>query len=216
MNADNKIIKYILMGAGGHASVLLDIIKINKLNIVGVCDPLLIKENIKEWHELPVLGDDEYLKDLSNNEYQVINGLGSMPGNNLRSDLQKVIDQKGFNCPSLIHPFTSVSKRADLSKKGLQIMAGAIIQSRSKIMDNVILNSNTSVDHDCIIHKNVSISPGVVICGNVEIEENVFIGCGTKIVNNVKIGRNSTIGAGSLILNDVAEGSKVIQKNEYK
>ena len=37
-----------------------------------------------------------------------------------------------------------------------------------------------------------------------------------KIVNNVKIGRNSTIGAGSLILNDVAEGSKVIQKNEYK
>ena len=32
------------MGAGGHASVLLDIIKINKLNIVGVCDPLLIKE----------------------------------------------------------------------------------------------------------------------------------------------------------------------------
>ncbi len=200
------------MGAGGHASVLLDLMKLRELNIVGVCDPFLAKENIEEWKGLPVLGDDEYLNDLDPNNYLIINGIGSMPGTNRRFELQKFITKNGFNCPTLVHPFTSISDRAEVSEKGVQIMPGSIIQSGSKIMNNVVLNTNTSIDHDCIIHDGVNISPGVVVCGDVEIEENVFIGCGARIINNIKIGKNSIIGAGSLILNDVSEGSKVIQK----
>ena len=199
------------MGAGGHASVLLDLIKLRELNIVGVCDPFLAKENIEEWKGLPVLGDDEYLNDLDPNNYLIINGIGSIPGTNRRFELQKFITKNGFNCPTLVHPLLQFLIEPEVSEKGVQIMPGSIIQSGSKIMNNVVLNTNTSIDHDCIIHDGVNISPGVVVCGDVEIEENVFIGCGARIINNIKIGKNSIIGAGSLILNDVSEGSKVIQ-----
>lgn len=214
MSIDISKTNYILMGAGGHSSVLLDIINLKELNIVGVCDPTLIKKNIKEWNNLPVLGNDEYLKELNTNTYKIINGVGSVPNSNRRLELQKFIDGNGFSSPTLIHPFTSISQNAHISEKGVQIMAGSIIQGGTKVMNNVILNTNVSIDHDCVIRDNANISPGAVVCGNVEIEENVFVGCGARIINNVKIGKNSIIGAGSVILSDVTEGSKVIQKYE--
>lgn len=211
MSNGNPDKKLILMGTGGHASVLMDIIIKIELNILGVCDPALFNKNILEWNNLKVLGNDDYLLGIDPENYLIVNGLGSLPGNNSRLNLQDFIDKNNFLSPSLIHPFTSISNNASISEKGVQIMAGAIVQYGSQIMENTIINTGVSIDHDCLIHKNVSISPGATLCGGVEIEENVFIGSGAKIIQGIKIKKGSIIGAGSTIVKDVDENSKIIQ-----
>ncbi|MDC1535392.1 acetyltransferase [Gammaproteobacteria bacterium] len=201
--------KYILMGAGGHASVLLDIMRMLEYNIYGVCDPSFIDTNNK-WNDLKLLNSDDYVLSLDPDEFNIVNGIGVLPGNEMRIMLQKKIDDSNLLSPTLIHPSASISSKAHLSSSSVQVMSGVVIQTGSKILANTIVNTSASIDHDCLIDKNVTISPGVNICGGVIVEENVFIGAGATIIQGVHIKKNSIIGAGTTVLKDVSEGSKII------
>ena len=63
----------ILLGAGGHAKVLLDLCQVSKLKILGVCDPKLIASKVKKWRDINVLGDDDYLSSIDPQSVKVIN-----------------------------------------------------------------------------------------------------------------------------------------------
>lgn len=51
----------ILLGAGGHAKVLLALAKSAGLVVQGLCDPMLAQQGQSDWNGLPVLGGDEAL-----------------------------------------------------------------------------------------------------------------------------------------------------------
>ena len=107
MTADNKII---LIGGGGHARVLIDLILMSdKFGIAGILDSELKKG--KMVLNIPVLGSDNLLADLYGKGIRnACIAVGSIKDNSKRKMLYEKVKQVGFDMPYLIHPQAVVSK----------------------------------------------------------------------------------------------------------
>lgn len=199
----------ILIGAGGHAKVLLSLIQLLKLPILGVCAPEFVLQAVKGWRDIKVLGDDNYLDSINPSSVVLVNGIGYKVKNTSRRLLFDVYKKKGFNFQTLIHPFSFIDNTV-LLEEGSQVMAGVVIQADCVIGPNVIVNSSASIDHDCKISSDVHVAPGAVLCGNVSVAEEAFIGSGATLSQGISVGSNAIIGAGSSVVRNVAPGEIVI------
>lgn len=198
-------IPFIILGSGGNASVLVDIIKGYTNIIHGVCDPKFNDTDKKTWNNLPILGDDSYLDQIDKAKYYLVNGIGGLKSTaKVRADIYNNFKNVGYVFPKIIHKNAYVSSASSIAN-GVQIMAGVVIQPNVTVEENVLINTNTSIDHDTFIGSNTNIAPGVTICGSCSIGKNVFIGTGSTIINNIKIEDNVFIKAGSVITNDLPE-----------
>ena len=196
MTVDNKT-RLVILGAGGHSNVLIDLIKELNLKLYGVIDPKF-KENEINWKKIKILDEKILNNEKSFYDLILVNGIGKILDSKKRGEVFVNYKKKSFTFKTLIHPFSKVSKQSIISE-GVQVMAGAIIQSGVEIGENTIINTAASVDHDCIIGKNSHISPGSVICGGTKIGDDCFIGAGSIIVNNIDIKSGSIIKAGKTI-----------------
>lgn len=201
--------KIIIIGGGGHARVLMEIIKMSgQYEIEGILDPQL-NPGLK-ISGVTVLGNDDLLEDLFNKDIKnACVAVGSIKNNERREMIYIRVKQAGFSVPFLIHPNATTSKNIKISE-GVQIMAGVIIQRDCIIAENSIVNTGSIVEHDCYIGRHVHICPGTVISGGCEISEGAFIGAGTTIIQGIKIGKNATVAAGSVVIKDVPDNSKVM------
>lgn len=195
----------IILGAGGHASVLIDILISCSEQIIGILTP----EKIQSWNGIEVIGNDDKLLEYQPDQVLLVNAIGSVKQPTLRAKIYQVCKEKGYSFANVIHPSAIVSSGATLSE-GAQIMAGAIIQTGVQIGENVLVNTRSSIDHDCIIGRNVHIAPGVTISGGVEINDNVHIGTGSVVIQGIKIEDNSVIGAGAVVIHNVNSGETVV------
>jgi sugar O-acyltransferase (sialic acid O-acetyltransferase NeuD family) len=199
MTEDNKII---LLGAGGHSKVLIELIRASGLfDIAGILDPLY-KTN-KQLLGIPVLGDDDLLVNLKTKGIKnACISVGSVRDNTKRQLLFEKALQAGFAIPAMVHPSAFVSQSATIAD-GVQIMAKAVVQSSCVIKQNSIINSGAIVEHDCSIGRNVHICPGCVVSGGCTINDNAFIGAGATIINSIIIDRAAIIAAGAVVTKNV-------------
>lgn len=193
--------KLILVGAGGHAKVILDIIDLNKKKVTAVFDLKdVLDVTFKKY--IHIKTDQELSKKISYNKYDMVNGIGIIPGKN--KEIRKKIFYKykllGFSFISIVHPSAVVSKIVKLGE-GINIMAGCVIQAGTKIKHNTIINTGSTIDHDCEIGENVHIAPGVTICGNVKVGNNCFIGAGSTILPGAIIPEDKVIPSGLIVKN---------------
>lgn len=198
MNSRKKNIA--IFGTGDHAKVVVDTIeKMERFNIVGYFD------NQKHPGEIltgyPVLGKDE---DIEKFRERIDAGILAIGENQIRFRVSQFIKNliPDFNFFTAIDPFTSISKRVQIDQ-GAMIIAGAVINSDTKIGKHVIINTKASIDHDNRIGDFAFIAPGVITGGNVTIGKLAFIGIGAIIVPGVTIGEKTIIGAGSTVLCDI-------------
>ena len=201
--------KIIILGGGGHAKVLIALIKIKgDFEIVGILDIKLEKGT--KVLDIPVLGEDNILVDIFNDGVKMVCiGVGGVKDNNIRSRLFDTTKNMGLEIPSLIHPNSFISRESAVTE-GAQVMAGAIIQTDTFIDENSIINTGAIIEHDCTVGKHTHICPGVVIGGEVAIGDNSFIGAGATIIQGVKIGKDAFVAAGSIVINNVLDNSKVM------
>jgi UDP-perosamine 4-acetyltransferase len=191
----------ILIGGGGHGKVVLDLAVNLGHEVVGVCDPGLVNNGYQEWEGIPVLGGDEYLSSVQVGGIWLLNGIGFMPGSDLRRRIYETYAASGYVFPALVHPSATVSPRASLGK-GVQVMAGAIVQAGTDIGANSIINTLSSVDHDCSVGKHSHVAPGATICGDVKVGGHSFIGAGAVVIQGIKIGPDCIVKAGCLVKTD--------------
>lgn len=201
-----------IIGAGGHAKVIVDNVIAAKGNIFGVWSD--------DTHTLTFLnyqikGNIEYFQRLK--ETQFIIAIGN---NIARKNIAK---QLGNSSVHAIHPTSSISPIVDLGF-GTVVMSNASINANAKIGKHVIINTNASVDHDCLIDDFVHVSPQAGLAGNVSVGEGTHIGIGAVIIQGIKIGKWTTIGAGAVIIKDIPDYAVVVgnpgriikyNKNEY-
>lgn len=185
----------IILGAGGHARVLIDSLQLMSAEIIGVT--ALEPSNP---YDLAYLGDDNEILTYAYNDILLVNGLGSLPGNDRRQSVFKKFHTLGYHFCSVFHPNTTIASTVNIAE-GVQIMAGSIIQTGTDIGQNSIINTSASVDHDCVIGHDVHIAPGVTLCGDITIGNKVHIGCGSTIIQGICIDDNMKIPAGSLVNN---------------
>ncbi len=201
--------KIIILGGGGHARVLIDLIGItDRYKIIGILDPGLKQENM--FDNVPVLGGDDILPELFTEGIKLACiGIGSVRDNSKRKKLYKTVKKIGYSVPGLIHPQAIVSKNSVRISEGVQVMVGAIIQTGSVVGENTIINTGVIIEHDCNIGKHVHVCPGAVISGGCMIDDNSFIGAGATVIQGVKIGKDAVVAAGAIILEDVPDNSMV-------
>jgi len=199
----------ILIGSGGHAGVLVEIIKEKAMDIVGIVDPK--KSTGERSFGVGIIGDDDAILNFSPDEVSLVNGLGSLPGKENRWKITKKFRSKKYDFMSLVHPRASLSNDVNLGE-GVQVMKGCILQHDVSIGEDTIINTGSIIDHDCSIGSNCHIAPGSVLSGGVSVGNNVHIGTGSTIIQNVKIGHNVIIAAGSVIYKDIEPNTTYIKK----
>lgn len=199
----------VILGAGGHAKVLLSLLRAIGAEIRGVCDPGLTASGVAVWREVAVLGGDEVLDGLDPTSIALVNGMGQVVGSNRRQSLFVALQARGFQFPTLVHPAAWVDPSVAL-QAGVQVMAGAVIQPDSTIGANTIVNTGARVDHDCIIGEHVHIAPGAVLCGSVRVAPGAFIGAGATVIQGLSIGEGCVVGAGAVVVRDLQAGHLVV------
>lgn len=197
----------ILIGGGGHAKVLADILLMLDVKVIGFTD-INYKKSTEKVLGIPCLGMDEEVLKYPSAEILLVNGLGSTERPFKRGELFHFFKKQGYSFYSLIHPSAIISSYVELGE-GVQIMAGAIVHAGSKLGDNVIVNTRASVDHDCYLGAHVHLAPGVTLSGGVWIGEQTHIGTGASVIQNVKIGVNCFVAAGALVVKDIQSGKSV-------
>jgi UDP-perosamine 4-acetyltransferase len=191
-------IKVVVVGSGGHAKVIIDILQSeSKVELVGAISSDRTQSTICD---IPVLGDDSILPKLFS---QGINHAFIAVGSNrLRAKLGKNVEEIGFQLINAISPQAVLSARVKLGK-GIAIMPGAVVNVDTQIDDYAIINTGATVDHDCRIGRYVHIAPGSHLCGNVEVGEGTFICVGSSVIDKSKIGEWAVLGAGGVVISDL-------------
>ena len=193
----------IIIGNGGHASVLTEILIANNETIIGFVAP-----NVEtNQFGMKYLGTDEVLYNYSPVEIELVLGVGMISPKSIREKLFQKLKKEGYTFKTIIHSSAIISPTVSLGE-GTQIMAGVIIQTAVKIADNTIINTGVIIDHDCKIGSHVHIAPGTTISGAVEIKNSTHIGTGTTIIHGITIGEECLIGAGSVVVKNIMANIK--------
>jgi len=205
----SAIYLFLLLGAGGHARVLIEAIRLSgAAEIVAAVDANPATHGTKILG-VPVAGGDELLPSLAaNGATHFVVAVGSVTRNPIRAKLFSLGVNANLLPLSTRHPAAVCSPSAKLAG-GAQLLAGCIVSTQAEIGANAIINSGAIVEHDCIIGPHSHIASGACLAGGVIVGEEVLIGARAVIKQNVRIGRGATIGAGAVVLRDVAPGSVV-------
>lgn len=192
----------VILGAGGHAKVLLSLIQAAGFEVLGICDPAL-DQVATQWRGIKVLGGDDALAGLDPDMVGLVNGVGQLVGSPLRQRIFLGLKEMGFWFPALVHPAAWIDSSVALGE-GVQVMAGAIIQADTVIGSNSIINTRAGVDHDCILGMSVHIAPGATLCGSVRVGDRAFIASGATVIQGLSVGADAIVGAGAVLVRNLA------------
>lgn len=204
MNAAQTVI---VIGAGGHARVLLDVLGRCGVAVAGLTDADTGKHG-KLLAGVRILGGDKVLDQHPPASTVLVNAMGSTKSMSLRQEVFERLRAGGYGFLTLVHPSAVIAPDAVLGE-GVQVMAGAIIQPGAKIGANSILNTGAHVDHDCQIGAHVHLSPGVTLSGTVTVGDGTHIGTAATVVQGLRIGRGCFVAAGAVVTRDLADGERV-------
>jgi len=198
------VLKLLIWGASGHALVVADIIRLQRIyEIIGFLDNVNPQHHGENFCGLPILGGQEQLDICKDKgiEY-IIFGFGDCQARLKFSDL---VRGKGFSLATAIHPNAIIA--ADVKvPPGTVITAGAVVNPGVRIGQNVIINTCASVDHECVIEDGAHICPGVRLAGRVTVGRAAWVGIGATVKDRVRIGAGALIGAGAVVINDIPDG----------
>jgi len=201
-------VSIIIVGAGGHARVLIDTLLASGVQILGIVDANTEQVGGK-IRGIPVLGGDEVLHGFTPGNILLVNGIGSSRSTDLRKVVYERFTAEGYEFMNAIHPSAVISPSAVLMS-GVQIMAGVVIQPDALIKQNVLVNTGVTIDHECRIEAHAHLAPGVTLSGSVSVGEGAHIGTGSVVIQGVRIGCGAFVAAGAVVVGDVPDGQKVM------
>lgn len=188
----------IMIGNGGHASVLVEMLIAEQREVKGYTAP----QAGNSLFDLSYLGTDDVIHTYNPDEVELVLGLGTIGISTLRKSIFEHFTTKGYTFANVIHPTAIVAASVKLGQ-GVQIMAGAILQTNAVIADNTIINTGVIVDHDSVICCHVHVAPGSTLSGGVVIGNGCHIGTGTSVIQGIIIGDETLIGAGSVVVKSI-------------
>ncbi|MDR3686676.1 MAG: NeuD/PglB/VioB family sugar acetyltransferase [Coriobacteriia bacterium] len=183
--------RLLVVGAGGHAKVVVDAAEAAGHDVVGVIglpsDPS------------HVLG------------HPVVDGLDGIQAegfviaigdNATRARFFAQYCESGLVPAVVVHPSVIVGSDVELGA-GTFAAAGVVINTGARIGADSILNTGCSVDHDCIVGAHSHLGPQVALCGTVTLGEGVLMGVGSCASPGASVGAWSVVGAGAAVVGEL-------------
>lgn len=198
----------IILGAGGHGKVVLDILlAAGEHTVVGFLDAdrSLAGSTVCD---VPVLGPMNLLPKLKQ-QRKITGGIIAIGDNRIRRSCAAVFEEHGVELIRAIHPSATISPTAVLGQN-VVVAAGAIVCVDARIGDSAIINTSAVIDHEAEIGQAAHIAPGALIAGRVQIGAGAFVGLGAKIIQCLRVGEDSTVGAGAVVIRDIPANSTAV------
>lgn len=198
---DNRLV---IIGAGGHARVVIDVARAAGFYPVAALDP---ENSGSRCNGVEVIGGDDLAQSLfAQGLRRAVVAIGD---NRLRTSLGKRLEEIGFALPLIGHPSAVLSPSARIGA-GTVIMPLAVVNASAEIGRMVIVNTNAVVEHDCQIDDGVHIAPGSRLGGTVRVGTCALIGIGSVLRPETNVGDFTTIGAGSTVIGDIEGNSTAV------
>lgn len=200
--------RILIVGAGGHAQVIADVILCRArlgedVQLLGFVDDNPDRVG-REIMGARVLGLIAQLAQFEPDA--VIVGIGN---NATRARIYQQLQASGVTFGVAVHPRAVIEDSVKVGE-GSVVFANAVINTGSIIGPNVIINTGATVDHHARIGAHVHIAPGVHLGGTVTVDEGAFLGIGSSVIPNRVIGAWSTVGAGAAVIHDVPPHTTVV------
>src|SRR5690348_5359721 len=202
MSAERELI---IVGAGGHATVVVDALMAAGRRPVFVVDD----DPVKRGALIGGISVRGPLAELTAQHLERCAFVVAIAKNDLRYRL--VLDLLGRHATlcGVRHPSAIVSALARVDPTA-QIMAGAIVNAGANVGAHTVLNTGSIVEHDAVIAEYSHVGPGAVLAGAVALEQGAFVATGAKVCPFVRLGSWSTLGAGAVALRDVPAQSVAV------
>lgn len=197
----------VVIGGGGHASVLISVLRKCGYDILGYTDNL----DRKSVLGTPYLGNDGILREViaQNARCNAAIGVGKVDSLPTRKFLQDEIAQLGFTFPPICAPSAIISESVSMGA-GTVVLDGVVINCGTVIGEACILNTSCAVEHDCKIGENVHVAPGAIVCGGTSVGNNCMIGAGATVIHSIHICDGCMIGAGAIITSDITSSGTYV------
>ena len=195
--------KIFLYGGGGHAKVIIDIIKSSygMEALQGIFDDDPLKEG-KEFYGSKILGKiDQFRGEID----RLLIAIGD---NETRAKKAKEAERYARQFITLIHPQTIISDSAVIGE-GTVIMPGVIINANAVIGKHCIINTGAVVEHDCVVGDFTHIAPNTVLTGGVKVGQLTMVGANSVVVPYKSVGSHCLIGAGSVVTKNIPDRALV-------
>ncbi len=188
----------LLIGCGGHARSLIDLIEsIGQWHIHGLVGlPEQVGSRVLGY---PVIGSDADLPSLREICPAAVLAIGQLPDPGPRQRLAAQLEHLGFQFPVLTSPHAVVSRHAQLGP-GTTVGHGVIVNAAVVVGAHCILNSGALIEHDVQIGDHCHISTGALVNGGVRVGSGSFIGSGAMIREGLVLQEQTVIGAGKRVM----------------
>ncbi len=193
----------LVIGAGGHAKVVIEALRAAGFDPVGLVDS---RPDAQALLGVPVLGGDEALPRLRATGLDA--AVVALGANQARERAGEGLRALGFRLPAVVHPAAYVSPSARFGE-GVVVMARGVVGTLAEIGALAILNTGCIVEHDNWIGPCAHIAPGAALAGTVRVGARALVGVGAAARPGVSIGADAVVGAGSAVVGDVPDGAVV-------
>lgn len=203
--------KIIILGKGGHAESLADIIeRESKYEIAGY----VINDTVGQMDggKYPVIGSDADLGGIFESGIRnAAMGIGYLGKSDLRERLWEKLKTIGFSLPVICDPSAILAGNIKFGE-GTMVGKGAIVNSNVSVGKMCIINTSAIVEHDCVVEDFSHISVGSVLCGEVRVGKSSFVGANATIIQGKSVGNHCIIGAGTTVRKNVEDNHMACNK----
>ena len=192
----------IVIGGGGHAKVLISLLKKLDWSVLGYLDD----RDRGEVLGVTCLGGDEELGSIlaTHAGCAALVGVGKVDASDARVLLQREAVALGFRAPAVVSPSAVVNEGVTLGA-GTVVFDGAVVNSGAVVGDLCILNTNSTVEHDCRLGDDVHVAPGATLSGCTRIGDDCLVGTGATVIQGITVCDGCVIGAGAVVIADIVD-----------
>jgi sugar O-acyltransferase (sialic acid O-acetyltransferase NeuD family) len=184
----------VVIGAGGHAKVVISL-----LQAAGQTIAMILDDDPRKWGTsllgVPIRGPVTRLAEVT--DYPAILAIGDNAAREEMADQWRHVEWL-----TAVHPTAYVHSSAQL-RPGAVVCAGAVIQPDTSIGAHAIVNTAATVDHDCSVADYAHLAPGVHLAGGVKIGAGALLGIGSVVIPGRSVGEWTTVGAGGVVVSDL-------------
>ncbi len=191
-------------GAGGHGTVVADVVRTAGGEVVGYIDndPDKLGDVVDGHGSEVVVLQDDLIGMLERGERPdgwdaVVVAIGD---NRVRHELFERLSPA--ETPTLVHPSAAIADSAGLGR-GTVVCANAAVNPGARIGDAVIVNTGAIVEHDARVGDGAHVAPNATLCGVTRVGPRTLIGAGSTVLETHRVGRDCRVGAGAVVDDDL-------------
>ena len=189
-----------MLGAGGHAKVMIEALRAAGWTPGGLLTP---DPDASALLGVPVLGGDDALNSLRDRFEAVAVAVGD---NQARVRIGANVRMLGYALPPVIHPTAHVSPSATVGE-GAVVMARAVVGALARIGSLAIVNTGAMIEHVCVSGAAADVAPGAVLAGAVTVCARALVGIGAVARPGVVVGADAVVGAGAAVIAAIPPGA---------